>query len=104
MADRNVRPTMFRLTRTQVQPIGLDIGRDAIKMLQLEVMGGEGSAERSVHATAGGIAEFPQDAKLAAHARMALLPEMIRQMMRQNAFVGKHIAAALPREFLHLKN
>src|SRR4051812_4533780 len=89
---------MFRLTRTQVQPIGLDIGRDAIKMLQLEVVG------ESLAAVAGGIAEFPQDAKLQGHARMALLPDMVRQMMRQNAFTGKHIAAALPREFLHLKN
>src|SRR5882672_4601351 len=89
---------MLRLTRTQVQPIGLDIGRDAIKMLQLEVVG------ESLAAVAGGIAEFPQDAKLAAQQRMALLPEMLRQLLRQNAFVGKHIAAALPREFLHLKN
>jgi len=35
---------------------------------------------------------------------MAQLPEMLRQMMRQNQFVGRHIATTLPREFLHVKN
>ena len=29
---------MFRLTRAQVQPIGIDLGSDSIKMLQLEVV------------------------------------------------------------------
>src|SRR5215212_7644442 len=89
---------MFRLTRTQVQPIGLDIGRDAIKMLQLEVVG------ESLAAVAGAIQEFPIDAKVKAASRMALLPEMMRQMLRQNPFVGRNVAATLPREFLHVKN
>jgi type IV pilus assembly protein PilM len=89
---------MLRLTRTQVQPIGLDIGRDAIKMLQLEVVG------ESLAAVAGALKEFPTDAKLQGGSRMALLPEMLRQMLRQNPFVGREIAAALPREFLHIKN
>ena len=30
---------MIRLTRAQVQPIGLDIGHDSVKLLQLEVVG-----------------------------------------------------------------
>jgi type IV pilus assembly protein PilM len=96
---------MFRLTRTQVQPIGLDIGRDAIKMLQLEVVGeSSGGADKSVRATAGALKEFPQEAKLQSQSRMALLPEMLRQMLRQNPFVGRTIATALPREFLSVKN
>src|SRR6185436_12386921 len=73
---------MFRLTRTQVQPIGLDIDRDAIKMLQLEVVGD------SLAAVAGALKEFPQESKLKAPQRMAMLPEMLRQMLRQNPFVG----------------
>ena len=89
---------MFRLTRTQVQPIGLDIGRDAIKMLQLEVVG------ESLAAVAGALKEFPAEAKLQSAARMAMLPELLRQMLRQNPFVGKNVATTLPREFLHVKN
>jgi Tfp pilus assembly PilM family ATPase len=81
---------MFRLTRTQVQPIGLDIGRDAIKMLQLEVVG------ESLSAVAGALKEFPPEAKLQSASRMALLPELLRQMLRQNPFVGKNVATTLP--------
>jgi type IV pilus assembly protein PilM len=90
--------SMFRLTRTQIQPIGLDIGRDAIKMLQLEVVG------ESLSAVAGALKEFPPQSKLQATARMAALPEMLRQMLRQNPFVGRNVVATLPREFLSVKN
>src|SRR4051812_7899299 len=89
---------MFRLTRTQVQPIGLDIGRDAIKMLQLEVVGD------SLTAVAGALKEYPAEAKLQATSRMAMLPELLRQMLRQNPFVGRNIVTTLPREFLNVKN
>jgi type IV pilus assembly protein PilM len=89
---------MFRLTRTQVQPIGLDIGRDAIKMLQLEVVGD------TLAAVAGALKEFPSDTKLQPQKRMAALPEMLRQMLRQNPFVGRNIVTTLPREFLSVKN
>ena len=58
---------MFRLTRTQVQPIGLDIGRDAIKMLQLEVVG------ESLAAVAGALKEFPAEAKFRRGSRQAEL-------------------------------
>src|SRR6266568_1063037 len=94
---------MFRLTRTQVQPIGLDIGRDAIKMLQLEAQTSRAGVP-DLLAVAGSLKEFPPEAKLQSGSRMALLPEMLRQMLRQNPFVGRHIATTLPREFLHVKN
>ena len=32
---------MFRLSRAQPQPIGVDIGQDSIKLLQLQVVGNE---------------------------------------------------------------
>jgi type IV pilus assembly protein PilM len=89
---------MFRLQRSQIHPIGLDIGRDAIKMLQLEVVG------ESLAAVAGAIQGFPSEARLQPQSRLALLPEMIRQMLRQNPFQGRTVAAALPREFIHCKN
>src|SRR5258705_7141414 len=89
---------MFRLTRTQIQPIGLDIGRDAIKMLQLEVVGD------SLSAVAGALKEYPPETKLQATQRVAAMPEMLRKMLRQNRFVGRHIVTTLPREFLSVKN
>ena len=98
---------MFRLTRTQIQPIGLDIGRDAIKMLQLEAMGESRIASgdsNQLWAVAGALKEFPPEAKLQSQSRMGLLPEMLRQMLRQNPFLGRNIATTLPREFLHVKN
>ncbi len=90
---------MLRLTRAEVQPIGLDIGQDSIKMLQLEVVGGGALAVRAACKQA-----MPDEAREQPQLRSALAVDVIRRMMRQAPFVGKRVIACLPREVVHVKN
>jgi type IV pilus assembly protein PilM len=93
---------MFRLNRTQVQPIGIDIGHDSVKMLQLEVRG----EKLFVHATGRRVFEAigsdgpSNSAELissqAAHA--------VKDLLRDNHFAGRMAVAALPRHIVHVKN
>jgi type IV pilus assembly protein PilM len=90
---------MFRLTRSQVQPIGLDIGHDSIKMLQVEIIGDQTLSVRAAARQA-----LPDEARQQPQLRLALAADLVRQMIRQNGFVGRHVVTTLPREIVHAKN
>jgi len=89
---------MFRLTRTQLQPIGLDIGSDSIKMLQTEIVGGALSVVAAVKH------RLPDDTPTDAPTRLAVAMDEVRQIMRRGIFTGRNIVASLPREMVHIKN
>jgi type IV pilus assembly protein PilM len=89
---------MIRLTRSQVQPIGLDIGFDSIKMLQLEALG------QSLSVVAAARQQFPEEVRTQPELRLPLAVDMIRKMLRQGGFVGRDIVTSLPREIVHVKN
>ncbi|MCC7351866.1 MAG: pilus assembly protein PilM [Phycisphaerales bacterium] len=89
---------MIRLTRAQLQPIGIDIGQDSIKMMQLETTG------NTLSVVAAARQSFPPEVRDHSELRMPLAVEMIRQMRRQNDFKGNKAVLALPRPILHAKN
>lgn len=89
---------MIRLTKSQIQPIGVDIGTDSIKMLQLETSG----PTLSVHAALR--QSFPEEARGGLDTRIPAAVEIIRQMMKQGTFAGRGIVAALPQEIVQVKN
>ena len=89
---------MFRLTRSQVLPIGVDVGHDSVKMLQLEVVG------ETLTVTAAAKAALPPEVKAKPALRLAAACNLIRQMLRQHPFRGRGVVAALPREIVHAKN
>src|SRR5688572_22914023 len=89
---------MFRLTRSQTQPIGLDIGTDSIKMLQLEVVG------ETLSVTAAAKQTFAEDARKDPQIRMAVAVEMLRDIFKRTPFRGRNVVASLPRDILHIKN
>src|SRR3954465_5053290 len=89
---------MIRFTRSQVQPIGLDIGYDSIKMLQLETVG------QSIAVVAAARQSFAEDVRSQPQLRMPLAVDMIRKMLRSGGFVGPEVVAALPRDIVHVKN
>jgi type IV pilus assembly protein PilM len=105
---------MIRLTKAQLQPIGLDIGHDSIKMIQLESSG----STLSVHAAARQALsdEVKSRAAEAPEAFLAASVELIKQMLRGSGgvggvvptgpgcFTGRHVVAALPRQLVHVKN
>ena len=89
---------MIRFTRAQVLPIGVDIGHDSVKMLQVEAVG------TSLEVTAAARMPLPAQVKTQPELRMSLASDLIRQMLLQHPFRGRQIVAALPREIVHVKN
>lgn len=89
---------MIRLTRSQLLPIGLDLGHDSIKMLQLEVVG------QSLAVKAAQRRSYSDEAKAQPDLRLAAAGEMVRQMLREGAFAGRRVVVALPREMVQVKN
>ncbi len=89
---------MIRFQRSQVQPIGLDIGFDSIKMLQLETTG------QTLSVVAAARQQFPEEVRAQPHLRLPLAVDMIRKMLRGGGFVGRDVVTSLPREIVHVKN
>jgi type IV pilus assembly protein PilM len=89
---------MIRLTRSQVQPIGLDLGADSVKMIQLEAVDGALSVVAAVRQP------LPDEARAHPQVRLAVSMDIVRQMLRNHGFVGRHVVAALPREIVQVKN
>jgi type IV pilus assembly protein PilM len=89
---------MIRFNRGQVLPIGLDIGYDSIKMLQLSATGDA----LSVVAAARQV--LPEEVRNNPELRLPAAVDLIRQMLRRHPFRGRRIVAALPRHILHVKN
>lgn len=89
---------MIRFTRAHTLPIGVDIGHDSVKMLQVEAVG------ESLSVTAAAKMPLPPEVKTDPQLRMPLACDLIRQMLRQHPFRGRRIVAALPREIIHTKN
>jgi type IV pilus assembly protein PilM len=89
---------MLRLTRSTVYPIGLDIGHESVKMIQLGRFGNSLSVVASAQTTVC-VAEgaTPQD-------RLQAGIEAVRQTLRRGGFHGRKAVAALPREVLHVRN
>jgi type IV pilus assembly protein PilM len=89
---------MIRLTRAHTLPIGVDIGHDSVKMIQVEAVG------TSLEVTAAAKMPLPAEVRSDPNLRMPLASGLIRQMLRQNPFRGRNVVAALPREVVHMKN
>jgi type IV pilus assembly protein PilM len=89
---------MIRLTRSQVQPIGLDLGCDSIKMLQVETVG------QTLSVVAAARQSLPPAAREKPEMRLPMAVDLVRQMFRQGKFAGRKVVVALPREMLHVKN
>lgn len=90
---------MFRFNHAQPQPIGLDIGHDGIKMLQVEV-----SADNTLSVVAATRSVFPAEVRSDHALRMAMAVDLVRQALRQQPFRGREVVASLPREIVHVKN
>ena len=88
---------MIRITPAQVHPIGLDIGSDSVKMLQLERVGD------SLSVLAAARQPLPSEARLEPQLRMAMAAEVVRQMLRTRGFRGTEVVACVPRDILQIK-
>jgi type IV pilus assembly protein PilM len=94
---------MLNLRRTNPQPIGLDIGHDSVKLLQLEVLG-DAPLNRTLAVVAAAKHPLPEEARKDPAHRAELAAGVIRRLLAQQPFVGRDVVATLPRELLHVKN
>src|SRR5438045_6658232 len=89
---------MIRFARAQVHPIGLDIGHDGVKMIQLERVGD------SLSVLAAARAPLPPEARAQPQLCLPLAAEAVREMRRRGGFRGRKVVAALPPGITHIRN
>ena len=88
---------MLQLFREPAPPIGLDLGSESIKMLQLTASAGGlrvGAALR---------VPLPDDVRGNPDRRVEFAGEVVRDALRQGTFRGRRVVAALPKELVHYK-
>lgn len=96
---RNGYSGMLNLAlRNRYWPIGLDIGADSVKMLQLETVGGE------VSVRASGRWRVPQAAQQDPSQRRQLVIAAVRDMLRNGKFRGRKVVTALSCKDLEIRN
>ncbi len=99
---------MWNLQRSNILPIGLDLGHDSVKLMQLETVGGtaaEGPATpRSLSVIAAAKHPIPEEARKNPAQRVQLAADVIKRLLAQQPFVGRSVVATLPREVVHVKN
>src|SRR5580658_5167220 len=83
---RNQHPM---ISKADIQPIGLDLGHDSIKMMQLEIRAGR----PSVRAAARAQIDDPGQSY-----------RTVADMLRCGNFAGRSVIVTVPRELLHIKN
>jgi type IV pilus assembly protein PilM len=91
---------MFRLNRPHLLPIGVDIGRDSVKMLQFEVR----EQKLIVYASARQTLEFSPVNSNGADLIGESAANVIREMLGSGSFSGRSAVVALPRHIVHVKN
>lgn len=89
---------MVRFSRSQVLPIGLDLGLDAVKMLQLEVV------DNSLKVVAAVKQAMPAETRNQPDLRLPAAMDIVRQLLRSGEFSGRGIVTTLPREMVQVKN
>jgi type IV pilus assembly protein PilM len=89
---------MFKSNTAIPFPIGLDIGYDSIKLLQLQLQGKTLGVRASARRQLNGSNPTPS---------AMISPEAareIRQLIRGGAFAGRSVVTTLPRQIVHMKN
>jgi type IV pilus assembly protein PilM len=84
--------------RADIQPIGVDIGHDSVKLLQLAVNG----VNLSVRAAA--MRELPPATTGKPEDRLEAGMAAAADMIKRGGFIGHRVVVALPREIVHIKN
>lgn len=79
----------FRWVQKNVSPIGIDIGADSVKLLQIAR---ETEAPQLIGA---GRVEIPQELRQDASQHAAFVADAIRQILKQSKFKGKRVITAL---------
>lgn len=89
---------MLGFTRSQLQPVGIDIGHSGVRMLQIE-LAGDGLQVR-----AAAREDYPPEVQADPALRLPAAMEAIRRLFAEGAFRGREAVVNLPREIVRIKN
>lgn len=89
---------MLHLLQTSTPAIGLDIGSESIKLIQLGILPGGELAVRAALRT-----PIPDDVKGDPDKRVTFAGKTVAAALRQGIFRGRRVVAALPKELVHYK-
>jgi type IV pilus assembly protein PilM len=93
----NALQAMLSHFRPPTPPIGLELGAEALKLIQLTEAKGRLKVGAAVRAA------LPDDVKGDPDRRVAFAGEQVRQALKRRVFVGNRVVAAVPKELVHYK-
>lgn len=89
----------MRLTHlAQPHAIGIDIGHDSVKLLQLR-----GAAEMRPAVAAAARRSFPPELRIDSSARLAALPGLLRDLLTLGDFQGRRAVVSLPSDLVEMR-
>jgi type IV pilus assembly protein PilM len=93
---------MFASLRSDILPIGIDVGNDAVKMVQLRRLpaGGDGSGQPGLAVIAAARRRFSDAARAKPETRLSEVPDLIRQLRDSAPFVGRRAVSAMPNPWI----
>src|SRR5688500_16629366 len=94
---------MFLLSRPQAQPIGIDVGSDGVKMLQLQPAADSSGGAGGLAAVAARC-PLPGPASSRPEVLHQAVAAAVRRGLRQGMFRGGQAVAALPNDIVHVRN
>src|SRR4051794_36675673 len=97
MAPMNAVRAMLRFFRTSTPPIGLELGAESLKMMQLTQANGRLKVVAALRV------RLPDGVSGDPDRRVAFAGEQLRAALRRGVFLGKRVVAAVPKELLHYK-
>ena len=92
-----VTARMLQPFRPQPLPIGVDVGSESVKILQLALTPSGPAVAAAVRA------RIPDGVKGDPDARVVFAGETLRDALRRGGFHGRRVVASLPRELVHYK-
>jgi Tfp pilus assembly PilM family ATPase len=93
----NALHAMLSLFRPPTPPIGLEVGAEALKLIQLTEVQGRLKVSAAVRV------RLPDKVKGDPDRRVAFAGEQVQQALRRGVFLGNRIVAVVPKELLHYK-
>jgi type IV pilus assembly protein PilM len=89
---------MFRLKLTTIFPIGVDVGHDDVKMIQLHRVGERLSVLASARIG------LPPECCALPQSRGKVVADLVRRNLRRGGFRGRRVVAAVPGDLLHVRS
>mgnify|MGYP001155026322 CR=1 FL=1 len=86
----------WKLKTRCIEPIGLDIGHDSIKMIQLETDGSK------VRVLAAGRARIPVEIRGDEASKISFVTDKVREMLADRPFHGRDVVSCLPSDKLRI--